>query len=65
VHAGCSAQRGNEGCAVGGGECLCLDTSEARESKEVRDPVRGAQSLDDAAAAGVRCRRRKTVACGR
>jgi hypothetical protein len=47
----------------GGGECL--DSCEARESKEVRDPVRGAQSLDGAAAAGVRCRRRRTVACGR
>jgi hypothetical protein len=47
----------------GGGECL--GSSEARESKEVRDPVRGAQSLDGAAAAGVRCRRRRTEACGR
>jgi hypothetical protein len=44
---------------------LCLDTSEARESNEVRSPVRGAQPLDDAAAAGVRCRRRRAVACGR
>jgi hypothetical protein len=44
---------------------LCLDTSEARESNEVRSPVRGAQALDGAAAAGVRCRRRRAEACGR
>jgi hypothetical protein len=59
----CWVQCAANGCAVGGGECL--DSCEARESNEVRDPERGAQSLDGAAAAGVRCRRRRTVACGR
>jgi hypothetical protein len=52
-------------CCLSGGECL--DSTEVRESEEARrsGPVRGAQSLDDAAAAGGRCRCRRTVACGR